>query len=125
MSDVTLTVDGLICGGWKSVSVRQSIETISGTFSLSVSERWPGQQTLKAILPGQKCLVTLDGETVITGYVDDVAPAYSSTSHEVSIDGRDVWLIALRSIVRVNGKVSALKPSSPFWPNHSGSRLLP
>ena len=90
MSDVTLTVDGLIYGGWKSVSVRRSIETISGTFSLSVSERWPGQQALKAILPGQKCLVTLDGETVITGYVDDVAPAYSATSHEVSIDGRDV-----------------------------------
>ena len=37
MSDVTLTVDGLIYGGWKSVSVRQFIETISGTFSLSVS----------------------------------------------------------------------------------------
>ncbi len=90
MSEITLTVDGLIYGGWKSVSVRRSIETIAGTFSLSVSERWPGQQTLNAILPGQKCRVTLDGDPVITGYVDDVAPAWSATRHEVGIDGRDV-----------------------------------
>ena len=59
MADIALTVDGLIYGGWKSVSVRRSIETVAGTFSLSASERWPGQQALKAILPGQKCTVSM------------------------------------------------------------------
>ena len=71
MSEVELRIDDRIYGGWKTVRVRRSIETIAGTFSLSVSEHWPGQQSLKAILPGQKCR----GETVITGYIDDVAPA--------------------------------------------------
>ena len=89
MADIALTVDGLIYGGWKSVSVRRSIETVAGTFSLSASERWPGQQALKAILPGQKCTVAIDGDVVITGYVDDVSPAYSATGHDVTVDGRD------------------------------------
>lgn len=89
MADVALTVDGLVYGGWKSVTVRRSIETVAGTFSLAVSERWPGQQALKAILPGQKCTVAVDGDVVITGYVDDVSPAYSASSHDVTVDGRD------------------------------------
>lgn len=89
MSEASLTLDGTSYGGWKSVTVRRSIETVAGTFSLGLSERWPGQQARRGILPGQACTVAMDGEVVITGFVDDVMPSYTSTSHDLAVTGRD------------------------------------
>jgi prophage tail gpP-like protein len=87
--DVTLTVGGKIYGGWETIQVGVSIEQIAGTFSLGVSERWPGQQSRRGILPGNACTVAIGGTTVITGYVDDVNPAYGPANHSVDVVGRD------------------------------------
>lgn len=89
MSDVVLTVGSSVYGGWKTVSVSRSIEQIAGTFGLGISERWPGQQALRGILPGNVCTVAIDGTVVITGHVDDVAPSYSASQHSVDVAGRD------------------------------------
>ena len=87
--DVTLTIGKAAYGGWESVDINRSIETISGSCSLSVSERWPGQQVVAQVRPGASCKVTLGGDTVITGYVDEVLPEYDKSSHEVRITIRD------------------------------------
>lgn len=89
MPDAILTIGGQQYGGWKSIRVGLGIEQISGAFSLSLSERWPGQETGRPVRPGQACAVALDGETVITGHVDDVRPGYTAASHDVTIEGRD------------------------------------
>lgn len=89
MPEVTLLVNGQLYGGWTSVSVTRSVEQIAGTFDLSLTERWPGQQQLRGIVPGDACAVRIDGEIVITGYVDEVKPSYDSGSHDVSVSGRD------------------------------------
>lgn len=78
-----------IYGGWKRVSVTRSIEQVANSFDLEVTERWPGQSTSRPIRPGEKCLLKLDGETVITGYVDDSEPTYDRQSHGISVRGRD------------------------------------
>lgn len=66
------------------------MEAASGSFALEITERWPGQDTDKPIRLGQKCTVTVSGETVITGYVDDVNVSYSNSHHSISVSGRDV-----------------------------------
>lgn len=89
MSEVLLQIGARAYGGWKSVEIIRSIETISGGFTLGVTERWPGQQVVAAIAPDDDCGLAVDGETIITGHVDNVAPEYDANHHEVKVRGRD------------------------------------
>ncbi|MBU1248711.1 MAG: hypothetical protein KKB70_08435 [Proteobacteria bacterium] len=87
--DVRLLVSGQRYGGWKSITIRRGMEQVAGTFELGITERWPGQDVPRPIRPGAACRLTIDGQTVITGYVDDVDVRYDSKSHSVTISGRD------------------------------------
>lgn len=87
--DLRLNIDGQLYGGWQSIRVQRSIERVTGTFSLSVTERWSGQDTPRPIHPGDACEVLIDGEAIITGYVDDVDVSYDGTNHTVTVAGRD------------------------------------
>lgn len=86
---VNLSVDGAIHAGWTSVSINRSMENIAGTFSLSLSDRWPGSAGSRPIRPGSLCTLSIGDDVVITGHVDDVSPSFDSTSHSISITGRD------------------------------------
>lgn len=87
--DVQLRVDGQRYGGWKQISIDRGIETACNGFELSVTERWAGQDTVRPIRPGVSCEIAIDGEVIITGYVDDVAISHSATDHTVTVRGRD------------------------------------
>jgi prophage tail gpP-like protein len=76
-------------GGWKSIHIKRGMEQVAGTFELSVSERWPGQDVPRPIRPGAACTLRVDGQTVITGWVDEVAVSYDDRAHTVSVSGRD------------------------------------
>lgn len=89
MTGLTLTVDGKRHEGWKSARVTRSIETISGSFRLVVSERHPGDGGPDPIAPGSAATLALDGEVVITGQFDAVTIDYSALDHEITIKGRD------------------------------------
>ena len=89
MHDVTLTVNGKQHSGWESLNINLGVEQIAGTFELSVTEKWPGNNEARPIRRGEVCTVSIDGEIVITGYVDDVLPSYDSNSHTLTINGRD------------------------------------
>ncbi len=89
MNGLELKVGGSFYGGWKSVRVQRGIEQIAGAFSLGVTEKWVGTPTPRPIHPGEPCQVLMDGEPVITGYVDEVGPDYNGTSHGISVEGRD------------------------------------
>jgi prophage tail gpP-like protein len=87
--DIVLTVDGARYGGWKSADITRSMESGSGSFGLWVSERWPGQTEERPIAPGSRCVLTLAGEAVITGYVDDLLVRETADSHSIDVSGRD------------------------------------
>lgn len=84
-----LKIDGVFYGGWKSLRVSRSIEQMAGTFELEVTERWPGKPQASPIKPGRPCQLLLDGEVVITGYVDTVSPDYDANRHTIRVSGRD------------------------------------
>lgn len=86
---VTLTVNGTKHEGWKTVRINRGVEQISGAFSLEVTERWPKQPEKREIPEGARCTVAIDGEVVITGYVDDVEVSYDQETHSVRVSGRD------------------------------------
>jgi prophage tail gpP-like protein len=87
--DVTLQVDNQLFGGWKSVRIARSIESVSGFFELSVTDRWPLQNARRDILPGDACTVSVGDTVLITGYVDDVDVEYSGDDHSITVRGRD------------------------------------
>ncbi len=87
--DVTLVTGGQIWGGWTEVTVSYAMEMAAGAFEFVTTERWPGQQAVKGIQPGAACTVKIGAETVITGHVDSVEPAYDNDTHQVTIKGRD------------------------------------
>lgn len=88
-SKAELYVGTSIYGGWQRVSVTRSIEQIANGFELEVTERWPGQSASRPIRPGERCTLQIGSQTVITGYVDDTAPAYDKQAHSLSVRGRD------------------------------------
>lgn len=89
MPDLSLLVNGRKYNGWKSASIALGMEQIAGCFSLTVSEKWHGQNSAWQIMPGDTCRLLIGNTPVITGYVDDVNPSYDNGSHGVSVTGRD------------------------------------
>lgn len=75
--------------GWKTARVTRSMEAIAGGFTLGVSERWASQLEAWPIAEGDECTVTLDGTTVITGYVDARNPSFASGDLALEVSGRD------------------------------------
>ncbi|TAN62608.1 MAG: hypothetical protein EPN20_10800, partial [Magnetospirillum sp.] len=89
--NVTLQVADRIFSGWKSVSIQMSLERLAGSFSVSASESWTegGQLVTGPIRSGDGVAVSVDGETVITGYIDSAEPYYSTSDAGTRIRGRD------------------------------------
>lgn len=84
-----LRTGGNYYGGWKNLRITRSIEQMAGTFDLEITERWPGNPIASPLKPGGSCQVFLDGDVVITGYVDSVSPDYDASRHTIRVTGRD------------------------------------
>lgn len=88
IANLELLVGGKRYGGWKRISVRQDIDALAGSFELEVTDRWPGQSDRWPLKAGEACSVTIDGETVLTGYIDDLSPSLEGDARSISITGR-------------------------------------
>lgn len=86
---IKLKVNGSEFAGFQTGRITRGIETVAGSFELSVSDRWNGQEKPWPILEGDECEVSVDGTTVITGFVDRRSSSYSATEHSLTVSGRD------------------------------------
>jgi len=86
---VTLMVGGEIHAGWTEAEIESSLTEVSSTFSVGVTERWPGQQAIRRIRPGAACQLAIGGAPLLTGFVNDVDIGYDEMSHTVTLRGRD------------------------------------
>lgn len=84
-----LEIEGVEHGGWLGIEVNKSIENLAGAFALALTDRWGGSSQPMSIVPGAKCKVTIDGETVIDGYVDTVELSIEAETHTIRVSGRD------------------------------------
>lgn len=89
MSNVILLVESTEYAGWKEIRIERSLDTISGAFSLSVSDKWDAGAVPWPIKPGDKCDILADGETLISGYVDVINTSFSATDRSITVQGRD------------------------------------
>ena len=89
MPDATLELGGSRLTGWTGVEVTSALDALAPSFRLSMSERAPGERVPRVVRSGQRAVVALDGETVLAGHVDEVAPSYDADSHAIDVRGRD------------------------------------
>jgi prophage tail gpP-like protein len=73
--------------GWSEISVERGIEQLCSSFSLVGLDRWPGGQ--RGVRTGAACTLSLDGQTVITGWVDGVGASLNANQSAIRITGRD------------------------------------
>jgi prophage tail gpP-like protein len=77
--------------GWTSVDINKSLENLSGSFSISMTQLFNTDNVITSFIikKGDKCVLTINDEPIITGFVDDVNIGYTSTSHTINVTGRD------------------------------------
>ena len=101
-SGLVLRIQGTDYGGWTSVRVRRSVEEAASAWACEVSERWPGQSQPWPIKPLDACEVLLDGQRVLTGWVDVYAPAFDAHTHRVEVRGRSRTADAVDSSIEID-----------------------
>lgn len=89
MPDVRLRIEGRDYAGWTEVRVTRSLETLTGSFALAVSERWAGQEAAWPIQDEDACEVRIGDAVVLTGCVDTRTRSLDATSHAFRVEGRD------------------------------------
>jgi prophage tail gpP-like protein len=89
MPELLLTVGSNSFGGWTDIEVRRSITEVSGRYDIRVSETAPNGDAAKSIVAGQRASISLDGTTVITGYIDEIEIGHSAREHTLTVRGRD------------------------------------
>jgi len=93
---VSLEIGGIAWKGWTEVSITRAVDAVSGAFELSLTDRWSHDQVTLPIMASQpvsiKTRASAAGSAesqLIRGYIDTVAPKVGTTSHMISISGRD------------------------------------
>lgn len=82
--EVLVFVGGNQFSGWEKVQITRDLEAASGSFQLEVSNRtpWP-------ITPGAQIDVLVNGEQVVSGFVDDLSIEIKPRQRLYRIAGRD------------------------------------
>jgi len=90
MSDeVTLKVKGQEFRGWTSIMIEKSMHQITGAFGLVTTDKFPGEAKKWNIALGDECIVEINEQRVITGYIEDIIIDYDAESHNIQFGGRD------------------------------------
>jgi len=83
---ITITINGVTYDGWNRVTASKSIEDLAGTFSIELS-RTPNKDF--PIKQGSACVIRIEGEPVITGFVEKIEVDTAVDKDRVTVSGRD------------------------------------
>lgn len=115
MSDIRLSINGVTSGQVKEAEIERALEGLAGKFTLRCADPG-GAANLAGLGVGSTGVVSIDGETVVTGYVDETDVRYDKATHDVTIEGRD------RSADLVDcSYVPGVFPN--FWTNASPAQI--
>lgn len=84
---LTLQVGNQRLSGWQRVQVTRSMDSIPASFEIAVTEKYPNTPDVD-LQAGQDCTVSIGGDLVLTGFVDQYTSSISAGDHTVRIAGR-------------------------------------
>ncbi|OSQ41674.1 phage baseplate assembly protein [Thalassospira sp. MCCC 1A01428] len=97
MNNVKLYVGGIIWDGWSDATITKSIDGVFGEFTLGLT-RQNAEPGVPAIRLGSTCRLTLDGETVIAGFIAARTLTVDDTI-DLQITGRDKTALLFKGSV--------------------------
>lgn len=90
-NEVTIQVGANRFKGWQTVSITRSCETMPNSWSLSASAEFlQSPAALAGTRPGQKCLIYIGSDLVITGWIDRRSIPIDAHNHTVLLTGRGI-----------------------------------
>ncbi|WP_228723039.1 phage baseplate assembly protein [Limnobaculum xujianqingii] len=84
---IELYVGNKIYTGWTEISVTRSIEELSGQFSLGLTRTRTDKDV--PLKEGQPCRVEINGQVVISGYIDTMDRTIDAETRTIVAEGRD------------------------------------
>lgn len=88
MSVLSLTINNARISGWTSVRVTRGIEQATNQFSVGMTERFALDEIATICNAGDPVEVRIDGELLITGYVDQTSRTLGPDAHGITVTGR-------------------------------------
>ena len=91
MPDIALYVNGLKWLGWQEATVTRSIDAVFNQYTLRLTSTWPGAPGagIPPVKKGDECSLALEGETVVTGFLNNVRLKVTADGFDLTVDGRD------------------------------------
>lgn len=89
MDKIELFVNGKNYEGWKEAVITRSLKAFAGGFRLQITDNWSGSNSIFFIRIGDACVLKVNGETVLTGWIEDLSNSFDSYSHTIEVAGRD------------------------------------
>lgn len=80
MGSISLEVGGLRYSGWEAMQVSDSLESISGSFSLNVAANLDIEEE-------DPCVVRIDDQLVLTGHIERINPTFNETTDDFTASG--------------------------------------
>lgn len=88
VDDITLTIGNQAFGGWTAMSCTRGIEQMPSHFTLTLTDRYPGQTIAPPQQAGDPVTLSLGPDAICVGYIDRLIPQVTARSHEIHIMGR-------------------------------------
>jgi prophage tail gpP-like protein len=87
---IILTDLGVIYDGWQDVTISRALTQLSGSFSISLIDKWRENKLPWFLKPGTKVIVRIGQTPVINGFIDRLDVDISNEDRRVEITGRDL-----------------------------------
>lgn len=85
---VEIHVNGRVYGGWKSARIEIGMEQLARAFSLEVTDKYPGNEEYRRIVPGDAVQLFIGDDLLCTGYVTATPIKYDGHSVSVQVQGK-------------------------------------
>lgn len=85
---VELLIDGKSHSNWERYEIDSNLMIPADAWSVALG--MSGGQIPPSVAEGAPVVVKIDGDTVLTGYIDEISQSISKTSHTLTISGRDL-----------------------------------
>lgn len=86
---VTFYVNNQVFDGFKNVKIARNLMSLTGTFSIVVTDKWRVDQEDFEIKPGDRIHCHLGRTALFEGWVDKLTISISESSRNITIEGRD------------------------------------
>lgn len=74
--------------GWKSFSLKRSIDALAMSFQIEATDRWSFDEDPYQLYDGDPVQIFVDDELVLTGYIDQDDASISESSRTINFSGR-------------------------------------